>query len=392
MRTGSSPPLDVCQREISDYKIPFFVAPLALPNSMLFFKICLFAFYLISTMAYSVTLFLLTLLICITKHVSLIHVHNPADLAGLVVSLVSKATRIPYIYEVHDLTPELYSETMNLSSGSFIFKIFKRIESIAVLNSEKNIVVSKTMQDHFKSSYNLNDSKFVVVYSSWSRNFLDVFKYSENELQRLCQENSLENKFVILYLGSMADGFRRGLDLLVESMRYFVYSCNLHDVRLVFVGDGEARKELEQMVKDYRLNDYVLFLGRLPRYEAYKWLRVTDVAVDPLRKVASTEIAVSNKVLEYMASGKSIVASDLIGHREVLTDGYNGLLFKSNDPMDLARKINVLATMSDENARRLGVNARRDFCEKYSWENQQQKILKLYREIVQNPRLRASCS
>lgn len=388
MGVGSSPPLEATSQEIRDYRIPFFAAPLVLPKNMFLFKICFLVFYGISALAYSISLFFLTLLTCITQHVSLIHVHNAPDLAGLAASLVSRVTGIPYVYEIHDLTPELYAETMNLPSDSIIFKLLKKVETLVVSNSTKNIFVSRAMQDHFESTIDLNRSSSMVMYSSWSKNFLDIFKYTDSELDRLLKENSLKNKFIILYLGSMEDGFRRGLDLLVESMKHLIRVEGLRDIELVFVGNGasEVKRELQRLVKDYQLEDYVRFTGKLPRYEAYRWLRVADVAVDPLRGSASTEIAVSNKLLEYMAAGKAIIASDLIGHREVLKNGYNGLSFKPNDPMDLASKVSLLvADTSKEYARKLGLNARKAFCEKYSWENQRNNLLNLYHEILQGP-------
>ncbi|MCJ7633471.1 glycosyltransferase, partial [Candidatus Bathyarchaeota archaeon] len=131
--------------------------------------------------------------------------------------------------------------------------------------------------------------------------------------------------------------------------------------------------------------DHTYFLGQLPRQEAYKWLKIADVTVDPLRRSLSTVIAVTNKDLEYMAAQKTIVASDLLGHREVFKDGYNSLLFKTDDPLDLADKIYFLASHSeDQYVKKLGINAKKDFIEKYCWENERHKILDLYGAIMKD--------
>ena len=389
MGVPSSPPLSASFKDIHNYKIPFFTAPLILPNPMLLFKICFLVFYFISAIAYSISLSFIALATCTIHKVSLIHAHNAPDLVGLVAFLVSKVARIPYVFEVHDLTPELYAETMNLPSDSIIFKMLKKIERIVVLNSNGNIFVSKAMQNHFESAYDLSRPKSIVAYSGWTRDFVNIFKYSSSELKALLRAKSLENKFIILYLGSMEDGFRRGLDNLVESIQLLVCAYKLTNAALVFVGgdDQGIAEQLFRLAKGLRISSHVFFQGRLPRREAYRWLSVADVAVVPLKKVPSFEIAVGNKTLEYMASAKAIIASDLAGHREVIRSGHSGLLFRPNDHIDLASKIFLLATTKGM-IHELGLNARKEFIKSFCWEKQQTKILHLYDDVLWNRRAR----
>jgi glycosyltransferase involved in cell wall biosynthesis len=335
-------------------------------------------------MAYSFWLFFLTLLICVTKRVDLIHAHNTPDLTGLISFIVSRIVGIPYIYEVHDLTPELYAETMNLQPGSFRFKFLKGIESIAIMNSAGNVFISEEMRRHFEATYKLDPARSVVLYSSWNENFLDSYQYKKTDLGQLLTMNSLDNKFKILYLGSMEDGFRRGVDIPVESLKYLVHTCRLDKAMLIYVGDGGGMiDKLSRLAQEYGISDHLSLRGMLPRYEAYKWLSLADVTVVPTRKAASTEIGVGNKTLEYMAAAKAIIASDLPGNREVIKDGYSGLLFRPNDHVDLATKI-FLLTKTPNLIQRLGLNARKEFVERFCWEKQQTKILRLYNDILQN--------
>ena len=385
----ASPKFDLSWEKAKVYHVPFLATPLVLSKLSFGSKICCVVFHLISTSVYMLWLLCLALMICLSNRVSVIHAHNTPDLTGLVACLVSRILRVPYIYEVHDLTPELYCERMNLTSNSVIFKVLKKVEWLAISNSAKNVFVSKTMQNHFELSYDLASSMGVVVYSGWSKDFLKIFRYDNSELDRLLREASLNDKFRILYLGSMESGYRRGLDILIEGTKQLVCNCHQSDVALIFVGDGDMRNRLISLTKNLRLSDHVSFKGALPRYEAYKWLRVADVTVDPLRKTASTEVAVSNKFLESMASEKVIIASDLAGHREVLKDGYNGLLFRADDPMNLAHKIERIIKARSDYLHRLGSNAGKDFHKKFCWEKQEAKILEAYAEIIQTSLMRA---
>jgi len=329
-------------------------------------------------------LFILILHVCVTKHIRLIHVHNPPDLEGFIVSLVSKITRTPFIFEIHDHTPEVYIETMNLQNDSIIFKLLKIIERTVVSHSSGNIFVSKTMQRFFEAGYNLDSSKSAVIYSGPYRNFMVSYQYNDSELDAILKANLMSDKFKILYLGSMEGGFRRGLDILVDSMRILVYTFKLQNVRLIFVGDGgDTIERLKKMSLDYKVSDYILFLGKLPRKEAYKWLKIADVVVDPLRGAASTTVLVTNKDLEYMAAQKIIVASDLRGHKEILLNCHNGLLFADGSSHDLAEKLRFVANNAKDIAiQNMKINAGRDFSEKYCWEEQEPKLLKLYEKLV----------
>ena len=381
----SSPQFDVSSGRFVRYRIPFFVSPLNLARFGAISRIWFLVFYLLSTMMYSLWSFSLMSLVCVAKQVRLIHVHNAPDFGGLVALLVSKITGIPYVFEIHDHTPELYAETMNLQIDSIVFKLLKIIERAVVSNSSGNIFVSKTMQRLFEEAYKLDSSKSIVVYSGPYRNFTDSSKYDDSKLDDIAKENLMVNKFKILYLGSMEDGFRRGLDILIESMGHLVHTYRLSNIVLVFVGDGGGMIErLKKLALDFKVSNYVSFQGMIPRGEAYRWLSIADIVVDPLRGAASTEACVTNKDLEYMAAQKTIIASDLTGHREILRDGYNGFLFKDRDPLDLADKIRLIIKNAGTSAmQELGINARKDFSEKFCWEMQQRKLLNLYKQILQ---------
>jgi glycosyltransferase involved in cell wall biosynthesis len=379
----SSPRLENSSEKYLSYEIPFFVNPFASKKRGMS-KVLFLMFYAISITFYSFWLFFLTFLLCITKRVRVIHAHDNPDIAGLVAFFVSKILGIPYVFEAHDLVPELYVEEMHLTENGFIYGFLKKIEWVIVTNSAFNIVISEAMKTFYESSYELDSSKIVVVYSSWTKEFANIYRYRDDELQTLSKENALDGKFKILYLGSLEDAYRRGLDLLILCLKYLVYTYGLDDVVLIFVGDGGGNKErLCQLATECKVGDSTYFLGELPRQQAYKWLSLADVTVVPTRKAASTEIGVGNKTLEYMAAAKAIIASDLAGDREVIKNGRSGLLFRPNDHVDLATKI-FLLTKTPNLIQRLGLNARKEFVERFCWEKQQIKILRLYDDILQN--------
>lgn len=383
---SSSPQFDVASNDVSCYEVPFFVTPLERATFGLIGRICFTFFYLLSTIIHSICLFALLLCVCVTKQTRLIHVHNTPDIEGFVVLIVSKITGTPYVFELHDHTPELFAEKMSLQNDSIVFKLLKIIERSVVSNSSGNIFVSKTSQKLFEAEYNLDSSTSTVVYSGPPRNFMQSYQYDDGELEAILKANSMLGKFMILYLGSMEGGFRRGLDILVEGMSHLVNDHKLSNLVLVFVGDGDGMIDrLRKLASDYKVSAYVSFQGKLPRKEAYKWLTLADVVVDPLRGSPSTLACVTNKDLEYMAARKVIVASDVTGHKEMLSNCDSGLLFADGDSYDLAEKLRfVINNSGNTELQNMQHNAWRDFLERFCWEKQESKLLKLYEKLLTN--------
>jgi glycosyltransferase involved in cell wall biosynthesis len=347
-------------------------------------KLGLVLFYALSTFVYLFWLLAVGILICVSRRVHLVIAHNSPDLTGLMACMLSELMNIPYIYEVHDLTPEMYAEEMRLSRQGLIFRMLKKIEHMSITRSAGNIFVSQSMKEHCVHENQKLESKSIVVYSSWTKNFSEIYAYTESEIDTLKETKKLKEKFLVLYLGSLDDGLtRRGLDILIKSIDYLVHIKKLIDIVLVLVGDGESRYGLVELTKRMGIEDHVLFLGCLPRREAYKWLTTADVAVFTCRKLASTEIAAPNKMFEYMAAGKAIIASDVPGTRELIVDGKTGLLVKPDNSLDLAEKIYFLANERQFRlVKRLGSNAKQVFQKQLCWEMQEQKIIDLVNNIL----------
>lgn len=125
-------------------------------------------------------------------------------------------------------------------------------------------------------------------------------------------------------------------------------------VRLVLVGDGPARPQLDGLIHRRGLTDAVTITGPVDRQSIIGRLADLDIALQP----AATSYASPMKLIEYLAAGKAVVAPDQANIRELLTHGENGLLFPPGDWAALAARVRELM---DHPALlgRLGENARR---------------------------------
>jgi teichuronic acid biosynthesis glycosyltransferase TuaC len=311
-----------------------------------------------------------TLLIAtIKENAVIIHVHNPPDLAGVAALVVSKFTGIPYVFEIHDSTPVLYTENMGLSQNSLMYKFLRLQENVVIKNSSAIIVTSNFMLTHYPE---VNVPK-IVIYSGWKA---QADNLSETSKHNLRSEYGLVDKHIILYEGKM---FCRIYDLDL-SLRGLAYVIKQHpDSILVFVGDGEDKPHLEHLAREMELEANVRFIGVVPRSKLFEWINTSDIAILTLgdSSLQAKQGNVPNKLLEYMAFGKPIVAPRLNGISEVIENGENGLLYIPGSSEDFARC--VLSLIDDSELRsKFQHNAKQDFVSKYSYEKNMPKLISLY--------------
>ncbi len=145
-----------------------------------------------------------------------------------------------------------------------------------------------------------------------------------------------EGNFIIGYIGQLIP--RKGLDVLLDA----VSRLSFENWRLAIIGEGESRALLENQAKDLKISDKVCFFGF--REDRIAFLRGFDVFVLPSRLEG-----IPRCIMEAMAAGIAVIASDIPGCRDLVTHGQTGLLFPVDAGEILAGRIETIA--SDEKIR-----------------------------------------
>lgn len=197
------------------------------------------------------------------------------------------------------------------------------------------------------------------------------------DIERFSPGNKPLDKFKnrgpkILFLGRLDP--RKGLDKLLSA--YPKIKTKIKDVVLIVVGVGNPIDYYRKMIPE-ELRDSVHFEGRvatdlIPRYYAS-----CDVYVSP---------AIGGEVFgivlaEAMATGKPVIASNIPGYNEVITDGVNGLLFDPHNPDDIADKV-IQALKNRQLRETLSINAR-EYAKGISWEKVAQRVMCYYKDVSQ---------
>ena len=172
------------------------------------------------------------------------------------------------------------------------------------------------------------------------------------------------NTFLIGCIGRLIPS--KGLDILLEAAAQLTSL----DWRLIFIGEGLQRNELEQIAKQLKISDRVDFLG--VRTDRLSFLKGFDVFALP-----SKSEGIPRCLMEALAAQIPVVASDIPGCRDLITTNQTGLLFPPNRPDELAKQITKLA-WDQELQKRLKQNGRQLIIEKFSATRMTEKYGELF--------------
>lgn len=252
----------------------------------------------------------------------------------------------------------VYPKLTHVYTAHNVFKDKLPLYRFALKNA-KSIAVGEAVNKNLKEDVGITDSR--VIYNGV------VFKETDDQVDEIISYSGIK-------IGCIARlSEQKGLIYLIEAMSLLT----VKDIRLFIVGDGELRNELENKVKELHLQDSVTFLGY--RKDIVECINSFDFLVS-----SSLFEGLALNVIEAFMNGKTMVATDIPGINEVVTDE-NGILVPAKNPGALAGAIDRLAT--DVPLRnRLAFHAKKTYEEKYSYPMFLENYRALYREIQGEPK------
>ncbi len=199
---------------------------------------------------------------------------------------------------------------------------------------------------------------------------LDHFSPDVSPIDEFC-----DGKLNILFVGRLEK--RKGLNYLLEAFKQV--KQEIPNSRLIIVGPGtRLRHKYEKLVARSGLKD-VVFAGFVSYDELPRYYKTADVFCAPATGRESFGII----LLEAMAAGKPIVASNIEGYASVVTHGVDGLLVPPKDKETLAQAL--ISVLTDQSLRQeMGAKGRVKALE-YSWEHIAQNVLNYYVRVLGEP-------
>lgn len=287
-----------------------------------------------------------------SNHIDLVHTHDfytnvfgmtAARLAGIRAKVASKR------------------ETLGMRTPNQV-----RVEKMAFAMADAIVVNSEAVREYLRAE-GVVEKKLSLIY-----NGLDITRFEQPQPADLRAEYEVADDAKVITLVANLRHHVKNVPMLLKAAKTVVESAP--DVVFVIAGEGELRTELEQMASTMNISSNIRFLGRCTNVPAL--LSISDICV-----LTSTAEGFSNSILEYMAAGKPVIATDVGGAREVVHDGVTGYLVASDDHQKLAQH---LLTLINDDARSVefGEAGRKIVKDRFSEKAQLESTLALYDSLL----------
>ena len=287
-------------------------------------------------------------------------VHTHTSKAGILGRWAACLTRVPVI--IHTPHGHIFWGYFNhWNTALYIF-----LEKLTATITDKIITLTaQEKKDHciYRLAHN---NKFTIIHSGIDLN--NFFNIQVNSAEVKNKLGIPEGSFVVGTIGRLTPV--KGHKYLIEAASKIL--LKIPGMIFVFLGDGELINELKRQATVSGINDKVLFLGWRP--DVAEIMSTFDVFVLP-----SLNEGMGKVLVEAMAMGKPIIASDIGGIPDLIIHGNNGLLTSAGDPESIAMSIEFL--YRDPSKRKeLGENGKA-IAAQYSADSMIQKIDRLYLEL-----------
>ncbi len=295
-------------------------------------------------------------------------IHSQTEFAiGTFARILSKQFNIPLVHTYHTM----YEDYVHYITKGYFKKTSKKIvEHLTLfycdLTATELIVPTKKARDLFKDKYQVKRDVHIIPTG------IEIEKYSKNysleKINKLKKSLNIENDIVLLFVGRL--GLEKSVDFLIENHKNI-------NAKLLIIGDGPERENLEKLVKKLNLNDKVIFTGKVPLKDIGMYYKLGDIFV-----TASTTETQGLTIIEALAASLPVVAINDESFIEPIKNDYNGYLF--NNKKEYVNYINSLINDKNKLAK-LSINALES---SYNFSNKvfASKVLDVYKLAIKKGR------
>jgi glycosyltransferase involved in cell wall biosynthesis len=372
LRKGSQPGRETLDG-IEVYRVPtlelFKKTPAARLNrlNLAFVKLKSFLGYVVEYCYFTSVCLIVSSYILVTRGFDVIHAHNPPDtlfLAALPFKLLGKK----FVFDQHDLCPELYRSRYNAAEG--FYTRFLRIFEWCSLKLA-NVTIAT------------NESYKQIQIERANKNPRDIFivRNGPNQMRMTLTQPSARlramNKCILCYIGSLNP--QDGVDYLLRSLRHLLHGLKRSDFYCVIMGAGDSLQDLRDLAKKLQLNGCVELTGFVSDEELQANLAAADICVDPDPSSPLNDVSTWIKVMEYMASAKPIVSFDLKETRFSARDA--AVYVKPNNEAEFAETIAQLMD-KPELQKQMGAYGRHRVAEELQWAKVGKNLVAAYETLI----------
>lgn len=306
----------------------------------------------LSSLAYTLLLFLFLPFYFINLKPDFIIV-EPNDLAFLCLLptlLFPRSKRPKIIMDVRS-TPVLSGPKETLVFNTAIYIAKKLFDGITI--------ITPMMRKEICAKFDI-DPRLVGVWADGASTTL----FNSENYDRIAMRKrlGLDHKFVILYHGALS--MQRGILESIKSIE--TLKGRYPDLVLFLLGDSHSFPEIKKLIQKCDVQDTVITHDKVRYEDVPQYISLCDVGLVPLPDLPIWRHQCPLKLLEYLAMGKVVIATDIPANREVIGKSKCGIYISSANPREIAKAI-IYAHDNKEKLKEWGSYGRTIINEKYSW-------------------------
>ncbi len=248
-------------------------------------------------------------------------------------------------------------------------QIFSYIRRQFTLVRRANAVIATSMKQKMliKRYFQLPDSRVLNVF-----NGVDIVPADEKDINALKVKIGIGTEPVVLCIARLK--LEKGIHVAIKAFAEIVKN---RPARLVIVGDGEYRTELEGLVSTLGIADKVFFAGIVDYSELGVCYAVADVFVNATIRENGYDLTIA----QAMGYKRSLIVTQLKALEGVIEDNVNGLLVRKGDPLDLASKINYILD-HPEKASAMALKAYATYDKNFTAEQMVRNTTEVYQKAI----------
>ena len=251
---------------------------------------------------------------------SKVDIYHANDLDTLFANyLAAIIRRKPIVYDSH----EYFTGVPEIQNKKLVKKVWQTIEQFIFPKLKHIITVNQSIAQLYKEEYN----KDLRILRNVPNKIETLKLKSKSEL------NIAEDKDIIITQGAGIN-INRGIEELVEAMQY------LNNVCLIIIGDGDVIPQLKKRVLELKLENSIIFKGRMPYHEMMQYTQHAKLGIT-IDKDTNTNYKYSlpNKLFDFIHAGIPILASKIIEVEKIIKKYQIGLFINNHEPTHIANQI-----------------------------------------------------
>lgn len=298
----------------------------------------------------------------------LIHTHTEFSI-GLFGKFVAKHLDIPVVHTYHTMYEDYTHYITNFKYTKYVAKKLIISTSKQYVKKYDGIIAPSDKTRFALRSYGVTNNIFVVPTGINLSKFRPLPK-NDPELNALYEKYTLKRTdFHILSLGRLSE--EKSVDLIIKELPVLV--TKIPNVKLLIVGDGPYREKLEELASKLNLNDYILFVGRIPHEHVNLYYNLANVFIS-----ASKTETQGLTIIEAMAAGLPVIAYDDLNIKDIIFHRETGFVFKTQDELTEA----IVDCYHLDDLRAKIINKASEIVNELSKENFGKNAEKVYQQVV----------